>query len=156
MGRAAGGVRGISLEGDDEVVGLEIPRPDATILTVSERAQGKRSPLEDYRLQSRGGKGIITMKVGERTGGVVGIAQVTESDELMLVTDRGRLIRMRVDDMRVTGRNTQGVKMLNLDEGERVVSMARVAEGDLSESADGEADEPVGDEPGAPVEPSDS
>ena len=156
MGRAAGGVRGISLEGDDEVVGLEIPRPDATILTVSDRAQGKRSPLEDYRLQSRGGKGIITMKVGERTGGVVGIAQVTESDELMLVTDRGRLIRMRVDDMRVTGRNTQGVKMLNLDEGERVVSMARVAEGDLSESADGEADEPVGVEPGEPVEPSDS
>ena len=96
------------------------------------------------------------MKVGERTGGVVGIAQVTESDELMLVTDRGRLIRMRVDDMRVTGRNTQGVKMLNLDEGERVVSMARVAEGDLSESGDGEADEPVGVEPGEPVEPSDS
>jgi len=130
MGRSAGGVRGISLEGEDEVVSLVVLQPGATILTVSERGQGKRSELDDYRLQSRGGKGIITMKVGDRTGGVVGVAQVQPTDELMLVTDRGRLIRLRVEEIRVIGRNTQGVRLLDLDEGERVVSVARVVEED--------------------------
>jgi len=130
MGRAAGGVRGISLD-DDEVVSLVVLSPSATILTVSERGQGKRSELGAYRLQTRGGKGIITMKIGERTGGVVGVAQVSDDDEVMLVTDRGRVIRMRVDEMRVIGRNTQGVKMFDLDDGERVVSLARVVEEDV-------------------------
>jgi DNA gyrase subunit A len=128
MGRSAGGVRGIMLEGSDEVVSLEVLSEGATILTVSERGQGKRSELEEYRLQSRGGKGIITMKTNEKTGGVVGVAQVKPEDEVMLVTDRGRLIRLRTGDLRVIGRNTQGVKMLDLDEGERVVSLARVVE----------------------------
>jgi len=139
MGRAAGGVRGISLEGEDEVVSLVVLSPEATILTVSERGQGKRSDLDEYRLQTRGGKGIITMKVGDRTGGVVGVAQVSEADEVMLVTDRGRLIRMRVDEMRVIGRNTQGVKLVDVDDGERVVSVARLVEADL-EVPNGEAD----------------
>ncbi|MDG2308136.1 MAG: DNA gyrase subunit A [Candidatus Binatia bacterium] len=150
MGRSAGGVRGISLDGDDEVVSLSVLSPEATILTVSEGGMGKRSELEEYRLQTRGGKGIITMKVSNRTGGVVGVAQVREADEVMLVTDRGRLIRMRVDEMRVIGRNTQGVKMVVLDDGERVVSVARMVEGDVQ--ADGEADESEGGEPEAVAE----
>ena len=132
MGRSAAGVRGISLEGNDEVVSLGVLSPGASVLTVSERGQGKRSDLEEYRLQTRGGKGIITMRVGERTGEVVGVEQVEPSDEVILVTDRGRLIRIRVAEMRIIGRNTQGVKLLDLDEGERVVSLARVVEGDIS------------------------
>ncbi|HZR84842.1 MAG TPA: DNA gyrase subunit A [Candidatus Binatia bacterium] len=130
MGRGAGGVRGINLDEGDEVVSVDILSPGATILSVSEKGQGKRSDLEEYRLQTRGGKGIITMKVTERTGAVVGVVQVGEDDEVMLVTDRGRLIRLRVSDIRVIGRNTQGVKLLDVDEGERVVSLARVVESD--------------------------
>jgi DNA gyrase subunit A len=128
MGRGAGGVRGISLDAEDEVVSVDILSPGASILAVSEKGQGKRSDLDEYRLQSRGGKGIITMKVTERTGSVVGVVQVCEEDEVMLVTDRGRLIRLRVADIRVIGRNTQGVKLLDVDDGERVVSLTRVVE----------------------------
>ncbi|HEY8516635.1 MAG TPA: DNA gyrase subunit A [Candidatus Binatia bacterium] len=130
MGRNAAGVRGISLSDDDEVVAVDILSPGAQILTVSERGQGKRSELDEYRLQRRGGSGIITMKVTEKTGAVIGVAQVFPDDEVMLVTDRGRMIRLRVSDIRVVGRNTQGVKLLDVDDGERVVSMARVVEGD--------------------------
>jgi DNA gyrase subunit A len=149
MGRGAGGVRGISLDGDDQVVAVDILSPGAMILTVSERGQGKRSELDDYRLQRRGGSGIITMKVTEKTGAVIGVAQVFPDDEVMLVTDRGRLIRLRVRDIRVVGRNTQGVKLLDVDDGERVVSMARVIEGDeRGEVATPPADDtPVEDEP---------
>jgi DNA gyrase subunit A len=135
MGRGAGGVRGITLVEDDAVVSVDVVSPGQTILSVSEKGQGKRSDLEEYRLQTRGGKGIITMKVTDRTGGVVGVVQVGEDDEVMLVTDRGRLIRLRVSDIRVIGRNTQGVKLLDVDEGERVVSLARVAEGDYKNGA---------------------
>ena len=130
MGRGAGGVRGISLEDDDEVVAVDILSPGAMILTVSERGYGKRSELDEYRITGRGGKGIITMKVTEKTGPVMGVVQVFADDEVMLVTDRGRLIRLRVSDIRVVGRNTQGVKLLDVDDGERVVSIARVLEAD--------------------------
>ena len=131
MGRAAGGVRGIKLDADDAVVSLDILSPGATILSVSEKGQGKRSELDEYRLQSRGGKGIITMNVTDKTGGVVGVVRVAEDDEVMLVTDRGRLIRIRVSDIRVMGRNTQGVRLLEVDDGERVVSVARVVDRDI-------------------------
>jgi DNA gyrase subunit A len=147
MGRTAGGVRGISLDEGDEVVSIDILSPDATVLAVSEKGQGKRSELDEYRLQSRGGKGVITMKVTEKTGPVVGVAQVFSDDEAMLVTDRGRLIRLRVSDIRVIGRNTQGVKLLEVDEGERVVSLARVAERD-SAAADTAGEEANGDSAG--------
>jgi DNA gyrase subunit A len=137
MGRSAGGVRGIYLGAGDEVVSLEILAAEARLLTVSEKGQGKRSALEDYRSQSRGGKGIRTMKVGPKTGAVVAVVQVSDEDELMLVTDRGRLIRLRVEDIRVVGRNTQGVKLIEIDEGERLVSLARVDESpESSESID--------------------
>jgi DNA gyrase subunit A len=128
MGRGAGGVRGISLEDDDEVVAVDILSPGAMILAVSERGQGKCTELDEYRVTGRGGKGIFTMKVTDKTGSVMGVVQVFADDEVMLVTDRGRLIRLRVSDIRVVGRNTQGVKLLDVDDGERVVSIARVFE----------------------------
>jgi DNA gyrase subunit A len=150
MGRGAGGVRGISLEDDDEVVAVDILSPGAMILAVSARGQGKRSDLDEYRITGRGGKGIITMKVTEKTGAVMGVVQVFPDDEVMLVTDRGRLIRLRVDDIRVVGRNTQGVKLLDVDEGERVVSIARVLEtenGDTAVLAGDASTEPPLDQP---------
>jgi len=145
MGRTAYGVRGITLEGDDEVVSVDVLTPGRSILTVSEKGQGKRSDLDEYRLQSRGGKGIITMKLAEKTGDVVGTVQVADDDEVMMVTDRGRLIRIRVRDIRVIGRNTQGVRLLDVDDGERVVAVARV----VDKGADGEAavDDGSGPEP---------
>jgi DNA gyrase subunit A len=84
--------------------------------------------MDEYRLQSRGGKGIITMKTTDKTGLVVGVQQVTEDDQLMLISNKGKIIRLRIKDIRVIGRNTQGVRLIELEEGERVVSLARVAE----------------------------
>jgi DNA gyrase subunit A len=127
-GRDTFGVVGMSLEEGDEVVSMEILSPGADILTVAEQGYGKRTPMEEYRLQSRGGKGIITMKATEKTGKVVGVQQVVEDDQLMLVTNTGKIIRLRVKDIRVIGRNTQGVRLIDLEEGERVVSLARLAE----------------------------
>jgi DNA gyrase subunit A len=128
MGRGAGGVKGITLEADDEVVSLEILSEGASVLTASENGYGKRTEVAEYRIQSRGGKGIITMKTTDRTGPVVGVQQVTDEDNLMLVTSNGKIIRLRVADIRVIGRNTQGVRLIDPESGERVVSLARLAE----------------------------
>ena len=128
MGRAAVGVRGIDLEEGDAVVGMEILRPQGTLLTATENGFGKRTAIEEYRVQSRGGKGLITLKVTEKTGAIVGVAQVSEGDDVMLVTDSGKIIRMAVDEIRVIGRNTQGVRLIGLQESERVASLARLAE----------------------------
>jgi DNA gyrase subunit A len=100
----------------------------ASVLTVAENGYGKRTETAEYRVQSRGGKGIITMKTTERTGLVVGVQQVTDEDNLMLVTSNGKIIRLRVGDIRVIGRNTQGVRLIDTESGERVVSLARLAE----------------------------
>jgi DNA gyrase subunit A len=127
-GRVAYGVVGMHLDQGDEVVSIEILSLGANILTVSENGYGKRTPMEEYRLTSRGGKGIITMKTTDKTGRVVGVQQVTDEDQLMLVTNNGKIIRMRVKDISVIGRNTQGVHLIDLEDGERVVSLARVAE----------------------------
>ncbi len=127
-GRGTYGVVGMRLETGDAVVSMEILSLSTDILTVSENGYGKRSPMEEYRLQSRGGKGIITMKTTEKTGKVVGVQQVTEDDQLMLVTNIGKIIRLRVGDIRVIGRNTQGVRLIDLEGDERVVSLARLAE----------------------------
>ncbi len=128
MGRAAVGVRGIALGDGDEVVGMEILRPQGTMLTVTEKGYGKRSAVEEYRVQSRGGRGVITLKVTEKTGAVLGVAQVSEEDDVMLVTDGGKIIRMPVADIRVSGRNTQGVRLIGMGDDERVASLARLAE----------------------------
>ena len=128
MGRTAYGVRGISLRPDDEVVAMEVVRPDGSLLTVTEKGYGKRTPTAEYRLQSRGGFGIINIQTTERNGRVVGIASVVDGDELMLITQQGKLLRMETAGLRLIGRATQGVRLIEIDESDRVVSMARLPE----------------------------
>jgi DNA gyrase subunit A len=131
MGRTAHGVKGITLESGDEVIGMETITPDSTtaILTVTEGGYGKRTPVNDYRVQGRGGKGIISVKTTERNGLAVGFLQVREGDEIMLMAAKGKLLRCKVDDIREVGRNTQGVRVLDLDgDDDRVVGVARLAE----------------------------
>jgi DNA gyrase subunit A len=130
MGRAAMGVRGVSLVGADLVVGMEILSPGNTILSVTQNGFGKRTPLEDYRLQKRGGQGIITIRTSERNGPVIGVAQVTDEDEVMLITDGGKVLRCRVSGISTMGRATQGVTLMDLAEGEKLVSITRLAERD--------------------------
>jgi DNA gyrase subunit A len=127
-GRGTYGVVGMRLDDGDLVVSMEILSLGCDVLTVAENGFGKRTETNEYRLQSRGGKGIITMKTTDKTGRVVGAQQVTEDDQLMLVTNTGKIIRLRIKDIRVIGRNTQGVRLIDLEEGERVVSLARLAE----------------------------
>jgi DNA gyrase subunit A len=127
-GRGTYGVVAMRLDDGDLVVSMEILSLGCDVLTVAENGFGKRTETNEYRLQSRGGKGIITMKTTDKTGRVVGAQQVTEDDQLMLVTNTGKIIRLRIKDIRVIGRNTQGVRLIDLEEGERVVSLARLAE----------------------------
>jgi DNA gyrase subunit A len=129
VGRVSRGVRGISLAKDDEVVGMEVLQGDATLLTIAERGGGKRSNISEYRRQSRGGKGIITIKTDERNGNVVGIKQVTEEDNLMIITNKGKIIRISVHNISVIGRNTKGVRLISVDQDEKVVGVTRLAEG---------------------------
>jgi DNA gyrase subunit A len=126
MGRPAGGVRGISLEGSDAVVALAVVVPDATLLVAGENAIGKRTDFSEYRLQSRAGKGIITMKTTDRTGKVVGALTVKDADEIMLITVAGQMVRTRVSDIREAGRNTQGVKLIDLDASDKLQAIAPV------------------------------
>jgi len=141
MGRGAGGVRGISLEAGDCVVGAAVPTPSCTILSVAENGYGKRTALEEYRLTSRGGKGVITMQATEKTGKVVGVRMVTDDDDAMLITNGGKVIRTPVKGISVIGRNTQGVRLIDLAEGERVVAVARLAERDADEPENGGTDD---------------
>ncbi|MEN8183287.1 MAG: DNA gyrase subunit A [Myxococcota bacterium] len=130
MGRTAAGVRGISLVAEDQVVGMEILSAGATILTATVRGYGKRTPLDDYRVQNRGGQGIITIRTSERNGDVVGVAQVLEDDEVMLITGGGKVLRCGVSGISTMGRATQGVRLMGLGEGEDLVAVARLAERD--------------------------
>ena len=130
MGRATTGVKGIELEKGDEVIGMVVVRRDASLLVVSEKGYGKRSELADYRVQKRGGKGIITLKKTDKTGSIVALMEVIPDDELMMITRHGVIIRLPVDGIRVIGRNTQGVKVMNLDSGDTVVDVARVVKED--------------------------
>jgi DNA gyrase subunit A len=126
MGRSAAGVRGISLEKGDALVAAAIVVADATLLVAGENGIGKRTPFDEYRVQSRGGKGIITMKTGDKTGGVVGALTVRDSDEIMLITTGGQMVRTFVKDIREAGRNTMGVKLVNLDGGDKLQAIAPV------------------------------
>ena len=126
MGRTAYGVRGISLREDDEVVAMEVLQPGGTILSVTEQGYGKRTELDEYRVQSRGGIGIINIQTSERNGKVVGIAQVTDDDELMLITQQGKILRMASKDIRTIGRATQGVRLIDI-EGRRPRRVDRAA-----------------------------
>ena len=128
MGRSTRGVKGISLEADDEVVSLAVLNLDESLLTVSSLGYGKRSSMDAYRLQSRAGKGVITIRTTDKTGEVVGVREVTDEDHLMLITDSGRVIRLRMRELRTIGRNTQGVRLFDVDPQERVVGLALLAE----------------------------
>jgi DNA gyrase subunit A len=126
MGRPASGVRGITLDKSDAVVALAVVDPKATLLVAGENGIGKRTGFDEYRVQSRGGKGIITMKTTEKTGGVVGALSVKEGDEIMLITVGGQMVRTPVADIREAGRNTMGVKLINLDQGDKLQAVAPV------------------------------
>jgi len=128
MGRTAYGVRGMQLREGDEVVAMKVVDEDGTLLTVCENGFGKRTPVSEYRRQSRGGIGLKNVQATDRNGLVVGIACVTDQDELLLVTEQGQIIRMKAGDMRPIGRDTQGVKLMDLAEGDRLVSLATLRE----------------------------
>jgi len=128
MGRTAYGVRGVTLREEDVVVGMETVTPGGTLLSVTEQGYGKRTEIEEYRVQSRGGVGIINIQTTERNGQVVGVAFVQEGDELLLITQQGMILRMQANDVRAIGRATQGVKLIELEEGDKVVAIARLVE----------------------------
>ncbi|MGH9366966.1 MAG: DNA gyrase C-terminal beta-propeller domain-containing protein, partial [Thermoanaerobaculia bacterium] len=134
MGRDTTGVIGVSLKRkDDEVVEMDVVNEKAHLLSVTENGYGKRSEVSEYRFQGRGGSGVINIKVTEKNGPVVGIKSVTDADQLLLITQSGMLIRIKVKDIRETGRPVQGVRLINLDPGDRVVAVAKLAETDEGE-----------------------
>ena len=128
IGRAARGIRGIKISKEDEVVGMEVVTPQTQILTVTEHGYGKRTQASEYRIQNRGGSGIFTVKRTQKTGDVVSIKTVADEDELMLISNKGKIIRLRAVDIPIQGRSTQGVRLIMLEEGERVVGVERLAE----------------------------
>ncbi len=136
MGRGAYGVKGITLRDGDEVVAMEVVRPGSTLLTVTEHGYGKRTELDEYRVQSRGGVGIINIQTTERNGRVVGMASVHDEDEFMLITQQGKILRTVARDIRTIGRATQGVRLIEIDADDRVVALARLAEKDDENGAD--------------------
>jgi len=133
MGRAAYGVKGIELETSDEVVALEVVAAGGTVLTVTENGYGKKTDLEEYRLQSRGGKGLINIKTTGRNGPVVGVKFLRGDEGVMLITEKGMIIRLNTADISTIGRNTQGVRLIQLEEGDHLVSVARLAEREEAE-----------------------
>ena len=147
MGRTARGVRGMMLEGDDRIIAMEVvsEATSATLVTVTENGYGKRTDLDEYRIQSRGGKGIITIKTSQRNGKVVDIHLVDEDSDLMLITDRGKVLRTNVGALSIIGRNTQGVRLMVLEEEERIVAVGKLAEKDEENDAEegGEAEEEI-------------
>jgi DNA gyrase subunit A len=147
MGRTAYGVKGITLDDGDEVVGADVVEPGTTILTVTENGYGKRTEESEYRVQGRGGKGIIDIKTTERNGKVVGLAQVKDRDQVILVTNGGMLIRIKVHDISVIGRNTQGVRLITLEgTGEKVSGISKLPEAteEVPDNGNGNGDESPG------------
>jgi len=136
MGRASVGNWGIRPSKGDYVIGVEIVDINATLLVAGEHGIGKRTPFDEYRVQSRGGKGIITMKTTDKVGSVVGALTVTDADEIMLTTSQGQTVRTNCKDIRVAGRNTQGVKLIDLNEGDKLVAIARVISEQQEEAAE--------------------
>jgi DNA gyrase subunit A len=137
MGRNAYGVKGIELQAGDTVVSMAVVEPEGTLLTVTDKGYGKRSRVEDYRLQSRGGKGVINVRTTERNGRVVAVPFVHDEDELMVITAQGMIVRLRVKDFAVHNRATQGVRLIELGEGDYVVGVAKLAEKDDEEGPAG-------------------
>ena len=138
MGRTATGVRGINLDKGQKVVSLIVPKNDGAVLTVTENGYGKRTELAEYPAKSRATKGVVSIKVSERNGKVVGAVQVEDNDEIMMITDNGTLVRTRVNEVSVIGRNTQGVRLIRTAEDEHVVALQRIDEIESDELVDGE------------------
>jgi DNA gyrase subunit A len=162
MGRASAGVGGIKLEEGDEVVSLVVLEPGKTILTICENGYGKRTPIgapdeggnNAYPLQGRYGKGVINIKTTDRNGGVVAVKAVADTDEFMMITEKGMVVRTRVSDTRPMGRNTQGVTLMDVDEGDRIVSVAMIEPEDEKDAAEGApAETPPVPPPAAPETP---
>jgi DNA gyrase subunit A len=146
MGRPARGVRAMHLDDDDYLVGMEVVSEGALILSISENGYGKRTPLHHYRLQSRGGKGVINMKTTSRTGNVVSILSVSEDTDLMIITKEGKIIRLEASEIRQVGRSTQGVRLVKLDEGDRVAAASVIPageNGDTPNGSNGQAELPL-------------
>ena len=148
MGRSARGVRGIKLRASEAAISLIIPNAAGTLLLASEKGYGKRTPVEEFSVIGRGGQGVISMKLSERNGSLVGVAQVGSGFEVLLISDQGTMVRTRVDEVSILGRNTQGVRLINLSEGESLVGLASFDEPELDE-LEGDAEE--GAEDGATV-----
>jgi DNA gyrase subunit A len=149
MGRTATGVKGIELDKKDHVIALVVQRRPCTLLTVTEKGMGKRSELDEYRVQHRGGRGIITLKRSDKTGDVIALKEVLPDDELMMITKKGIMIRVPVEGIRVSGRNTQGVKVMNLASGDLVVDVARVVKEEEGGNGDADEAEPAAAKPRA-------
>jgi len=142
MGRGAYGVKGIELESTDQLVGMQVVSGKGTLLTVTEHGYGKRTLLEEYRVQSRGGKGLIDIKTTDRNGQVVGVELLRADEGVMLITEKGMIIRLDTKDISTIGRNTQGVRLIQLDEGDHLVGIARLAEREDEEEAGPTLQEP--------------
>ena len=141
MGRTAYGVKGIELAKKDYVVGMVVVKRDTSILTVAELGFGKRSEISEYRVTNRGGKGVINMKTTDKTGNVIAVKEVVDKDGLMIITEKGIVIRQDIKSIRVIGRATQGVKLINLESGDRVTDVARIiAEDDEPGNGDDQAE----------------
>jgi DNA gyrase subunit A len=138
IGRQGQGVRGVQLVKDDQLVGVEVIEPERSLLTITTNGYGKRTPIEEYRVQNRGGIGLIDIKTQGRNGSVVGVVQVDETDQLMIVTSAGKIIRTRVDEVSVLHRNTMGVRMMRLDKGEQVVAFSRLTEDQIGDESEAE------------------
>lgn len=143
MGRVASGVRGVRLEGaDDKVIGMVcVAREDSDLLVVSEKGYGKRSSIEDYRITKRGGKGVKTLNVTDKTGRLVAIKEVIDTDDLMIINRSGITIRMAVEDLRVMGRATQGVRLIKLSEDDEISSVEKIERIEGEENEDTESEE---------------
>jgi len=150
MGRTAYGVRGITLRDQDFVVAMEVVKPGGTLLTVTERGFGKRTEIDEYRVQSRGGVGVINITTSERNGLVVGVSYVQEGDELLVITQQGMILRMLTDDVRSIGRATQGVTIIDLEENDKVVSIARLVEKEVDDSVAAPSSESPTEPPAEP------
>ncbi|MCC5873882.1 MAG: DNA gyrase subunit A [Gammaproteobacteria bacterium] len=152
MGRTARGVRGIRLLGDDQVIACIIPDADGEILTASEHGYGKRTAVDEFPLRGRGGQGVIAMRTSTRNGAVVGAAQVAPGEEIMLISNQGTLVRTRVDEVPLLSRATQGVRLINLRDGEHLVGLERIAESDAEDAEIGDGAEEGGTEEGGAEE----
>jgi DNA gyrase subunit A len=141
MGRSASGVKGITLRSGDEVIGMVIVKREDTLLTISEKGLGKRSNVSDYRTQSRGGKGIIAMKVNDKTGHLVAVLEVVDNEDIILITENGVVIRQHIGRISIIGRNTQGVKLIKLDENDKIGDVAKIVLGNDNGNNESEIEE---------------